>query len=157
MVKARALFASLMIVSGSVSAADTCIQSAELKADQTRFVETQLRIATLQCVSGSNRDLTGLYNNFVREKRPYFIEAETPLRQYLKRSGMGKLSSYVVKIANRISLDSIAAPQFCDRARTAIALSAKMPDPAGLVPLMPVRYQAPARTCAVASNQSAYQ
>lgn len=133
------------------------MQASEVKADQIRFVETQMRVATLQCRGGGHRDIIGLYNDFVRSKRPYFIEAEAPLRTFLARNKKGALDSYVVGLANKVSLDAGTVAQFCDRARMALRMAVKMPDPAGLISLMPVRYAQPERSCAYAARETAYQ
>lgn len=149
--------AALAVLSVSANAADVCMQAREVKADQVRFVETQLRVATLQCRGGGHRDIVGLYNDFVRAKRPYFIEAESPLRGFLKRTSKGQLDGYVTSIANKVSLQASQTTQFCDRARMALQMSVKMPDPSGLVSLMPVRYEQPVRSCSYASRQSIFQ
>lgn len=143
----RMLFTGLLLLSVPTFAAETCMQSYEIKADQTRFVETQLRVATLQCVAAGDRDMVMLYNAFITSKRPYFIDAESPLRKFLLRSERGSLDSYVVSLANRISRDSTNTVQFCQRARFAMEMSVKMPNPAGLVALMPVSYEQPDKTC----------
>lgn len=160
MVSIRTFMAATMLISvgaNAASAADACMQSREVKADQIRFVETQMRVATLQCRGGSHRDIISLYNDFVRSKRPYFIESEGPLRQFLKRSKKGGLDGYVVSIANRVSLGSTSVAQFCDRAQMALQMAMKMPDPAGLITLMPVRYKQPERSCTVASSTGIFQ
>lgn len=133
------------------------MQNREIKADQIRFVETQLRVATLQCRGGAHRDIISLYNDFVRSKRPYFIESEGPLRQFLRRSKKGGLDGYVVSVANKVSLGSTSVSQFCERAQMALQLAMKMPDPAGLITLMPVRYKQPERSCTVADSSGIYQ
>jgi len=160
MTTVRTLLAATMLASMSanaVVAAEVCMQDREIKADQIRFVETQMRVATLQCRGGAHRDLISLYNDFVRSKRPYFIEAEGPLRAFLKRSDKGGLDGYVVAVANKVSLGSTSAAQFCDRAQMALQMAVKMPDPAGLVTLMPVRYRQPERSCTTASSAGIYQ
>lgn len=160
MAKIRTLLAATMLVtlgSNAVSAADACMQNREIKADQIRFVETQMRVATLQCRGGAHRDIISLYNDFVRSKRPYFIDAEGPLREFLKRSNKGGLDGYVVSIANKVSLSSSSVAQFCDRAQMALQMAVKMPDPAGLVTLMPVRYKQPERSCSFADRSNIYQ
>lgn len=154
------LLAATMLMSVGVntaSAADTCMQGGEIKADQIRFVETQMRVATLQCRGGGHRNIISLYNDFVRSKRPYFIEAEAPLRRFLKRSKKGGLDGYVVSIANKVSLGSTSVAQFCDRAQMALQMAMKMPDPAGLIMLMPVRYRQPERSCSVADSSGVYK
>lgn len=139
--------AGLLLLSVPSFATEICMQNYEVKADQTRFVETQMRVATLQCVAASDRDMVRLYNAFVSAKRPYFIDAESPLRKFLKRTKRGSLDSYVVSLANRISRVSSTSTQFCERARFAMQMSAKMPNPVGLVSLMPVSYRQPGKTC----------
>jgi len=156
----KTIMATAMLMSmgtSAISAAAPCMQNREIKADQIRFVETQLRVATLQCRGGSHREIISLYNDFVRSKRPYFIESEGPLRQFLKRSKKGGLDGYVVSVANKVSLGSTSVAQFCDRAQMALQMAMKMPDPAGLISLMPVRYQQPERSCSVADSSGIYQ
>ena len=149
--KLKTSLLSVLLASVSVQANEHCMQSEEVKADQVRFVETQMRIAALQCRGGGHRDMVGLYNDFVRSKRPYFIEAEGPLRTFLKRAEKGDLEGYVTEVANKVSLHSGSVEQFCDRSRMALAMAFKMPDPAGLVALMPVKYRQPERSCATQS------
>lgn len=155
--KTSTIAASIALLGTAAQAAEVCMQSDEVKADQVRFVETQMRVATLQCRGGGHRDIVGLYNDFVRAKRPYFIEAESPLRTFLKRSEKGALDSYVVGVANRVSLGASQVTQFCDRARMALQMADKMNDPSGLVTLMPVPYEQPERSCSYASRQALYQ
>ncbi len=160
MTKIRILLAATMLAgmsSNAVMAADACMQDREVKADQIRFIETQMRVATLQCRGGTHREIISLYNDFVRSKRPYFIEAEGPLREFLKRSDKGGLDSYVVGVANKVSLGSTSVAQFCDRSQMALQMAVKMPDPAGLVTLMPVKYRQPERSCTTASRSGIYQ
>ena len=156
MSRIKAALAASLLMSFSVNAEEVCMQTPEVKADQVRFVETQMRVATLQCRGGGHRDMVGLYNDFVRSKRPYFIEAEGPLRTYLDRSDQGALEGYVVQMANRVSLDASGVEQFCDRARMALGMAVKMPDPSGLLPLMPVQYRQPSRSCQVAARAGSY-
>ena len=160
MTNIKTFMAATMLMSvgaNAASVADACMQTREIKADQIRFVETQMRVATLQCRGGSHRDIISLYNDFVRSKRPYFIESEGPLRQFLKRSKKGGLEGYVVSIANKVSLGSTSVAQFCDRAQMALQMAMKMPDPVGLITLMPVRYRQPERSCSMANNSQAVQ
>ena len=132
------------------------MQTTEVKADQVRFVETQMRIATLQCRGGGHRDMVSLYNDFVRAKRPYFIQAESPLRTYLDRSERGSLEKYVVNLANKVSLGASGVEKFCDKARMALNMAVKMPDPSGLLSLMPVGYRQPAKSCQVPARSASY-
>jgi len=160
MSKTKTLLVATMLASMSanaVMAADVCMQDREIKADQIRFVETQMRVATLQCRGGANREIISLYNDFVRSKRPYFIDAERPLREFLKRSKKGGLDRYVVGVANKVSLGSSSVAQFCDRAQMALQMAVKMPDPAGLLTLMPVKYRQPERSCTTASRSGVFQ
>lgn len=150
----KAAVLGTLVLSFSAQASEHCMRAAEVKADQVRFVETQMRIAALQCRGGGHRDMIGLYNDFVRSKRPYFVEAEKPLRTFLNRAEKGNLESYVTATANRVSLNSGSVEQFCDRSRMALAMAFKMPDPAGLISLMPVQYRQPERNCATQSARS---
>lgn len=150
------LSAIAVLTSTSTQAAEVCMQPQEVKADQIRFVDTQLRIAALQCVNAGLRDMTMLYNDFARSKRPYFIEATKPLKEFLKRTKRGSIDRYVVSMANQLSLDSAQQTKFCDRSRFAMQMSTKMPNPAGLITLMPISYQQPERTCAGNSSADLY-
>ncbi len=149
--KVKSAVLGALFCSVSAQANEPCMRATEVKADQVRFVETQMRIAALQCRGGGHRDMIGMYNDFVRSKRPYFIEAEGPLRTFLERAGKGDLEGYVTATANRVSLGSGSVEQFCDRSRMALAMAFKMPDPAGLINLMPVSYRQPERSCATQS------
>lgn len=152
-------FLSVLVVftSASVQATEVCMRPQEVRADQIRFVDTQLRIAALQCVNAGLRDMTALYNDFARSKRPYFIEAAKPLKDFLKRTKRGNLDKYVVSMANRLSLDSAQHTQFCERSRFAMQMSAKMPNPVGLITLMPITYHQPERTCIGSGNTDLYK
>lgn len=157
MSKIKTALAISLFMSVSAQAEEACMQTPEVKADQIRFVETQMRVAALQCRGGGHRDMVSLYNDFVRSKRPYFIEAEGPLRTYLARSEQGGLEGYVVQVANKVSLGASDVGQFCDKARMALGMAVKMPDPAGLLPLMPIRYRQPARSCQAVARSGAYR
>lgn len=138
-----------MLASGVSADADSavCMRPKELHADKTRFVETQLRIATLQCRGAEQANMRFQYNEFVRANRGHFVDAEPILRRFISRANLGNLDHYVVKLANRISLASTAVAQFCARTSMAMEMSAKLPEPAKLVSLMPVKYRQPEQSC----------
>lgn len=145
-----------LLISLSVQADENCMQIKEVKADQVRFVETQMRVAALQCRGGGHRDMIGMYNDFVRSKRPYFIEAEAPLRAYLRRSERGELEGYVADVASKVSMGASNVAQFCDRARMALGMAFKMPDPSGLLNLLPIQYRQPEQSCKASGSRSSY-
>lgn len=143
------ILTATMLTSAVSADADSaiCMRPKELHADKTRFVETQLRIATLQCRGPDQPDMRALYNEFVRANRGHFTDAEPILRRFVSRANLGSLDHYVVKLANRISLASTAVAQFCARSSIAMEMSAKLPEPANLVSLMPVKYRQPEQSC----------
>ncbi|TNE63088.1 MAG: hypothetical protein EP335_10585 [Alphaproteobacteria bacterium] len=138
---------SAALFTQGVTAADVCMRPDELAADQTRFVETQLRVAAQQCQSGKNIDLPDLYLSFVLEKRPYLAQAEEPLNNYLERKGDAGLKSYLAGMADRVSLESARVTGFCTKSRLAAEVAVKSADPAKLLSLLPVTYERPAILC----------
>lgn len=140
----------LQAVSGTLWAdADQplCLTPNELHADKTRFVETQLRVATLQCRGQGHAEMQDLYNEFVRANRSYFVAARPALQRFVARARKGSLEQYVVGLANKISSASATASQFCVKANMALEMSKKVPEPASLHSLLPIRYKAPAQKC----------
>jgi len=136
-----------LVTHQTVWAAEVCIHPLELEADQVRFVETQLRVAALQCRSHDAVDFTSLYGGFVKENRPYLVKSSKPLRTFLARQGQQSIDNHVVATAKRISFESAKVAQFCARAKLAAQFSAKSAHPVMLISMMPVRYQKPAMLC----------
>lgn len=147
----RGLLAGLLLATqataSGVQAAEKCIKSGELEADQVRYIETQLRVAALQCRDQRHAEMPMLYNSFILENRPYLVRTQKPLLSYLRRTGEESVASYIVGVANRVSLESTRVSQFCGRAMLAAELSAKTADPIKLLSLMPVSYERPAKYC----------
>lgn len=139
---------AIALVSGQASlAAEACMRSAEVEADKVRFIETQLKVASLQCKNRGNTDFSKLYSSFVKEKRPFLVESTKQLARYLKRAGDASIQQYVALKAKRISMESARVSQFCDKAKLAAYYSAKSSDPVTLIPILPVRYERPVRQC----------
>jgi hypothetical protein len=148
----QGLIAALLImsnlgVSGAAVAEKKCIKERELEADQVRYIETQLRVAALQCKNYRHADIPLLYNDFILENRPYLVRTQKPLKEYLARAGTPSVETYIVSVANRVSMESIKVNQFCNRAKLAAALSSKTANPLTLLSLMPVTYRRPAAYC----------
>lgn len=142
------LAAALVTVSTAVSAQVKCIKPQELEADKVRYIETQLRVAALQCHNYKHADMPLLYNAFILENRPYLVRTQKPLKEFLARTGAGSVDNYIVEIAERVSIESANVSQFCNRAKLAAELSAKSANPLALLSLMPVSYRRPATQCA---------
>ncbi|MEX0298994.1 MAG: hypothetical protein AB3N28_07975 [Kordiimonas sp.] len=143
----NAIILSLLLGGQTVTAADTCIHATEIEADKIRFVETQLKVAALQCRSYDEVDFSMLYSSFIKENRPYLVKSSKPLATYLARVGGGSVQRHVDGVAKRVSFESTKVSQFCNRARLAAQFSAKSGHPAMLVSMLPVRYETPAMQC----------
>ncbi len=145
-----------------------CIKSKEVIADKMRFIETQLRVAVLQCKSVKNADLPLLYNDFIRENRPFLVRTQAPLLAYLKRGGKQPqlvepktaakvralltpqelLDNYIHYVSKRVSSKSISVPQFCERAQEAAETLVKATTyPISILDMLPVTYRRPADYC----------
>ena len=131
----------------SVYADTSCIRPSEEKADKVRFVQTHFMVAALQCRYDSSSKLPELYNDFVRAHDVHLKNSEAPLRAFLKRQGNQTLDTYMVTIANKVSLQSINMDGFCGRTQAAAELSSFASSPEALLELMPVRYTRPAAKC----------
>jgi len=140
------LVASQIVVVGA-KASEKCIKPKEVEADQVRYIETQLRVAALQCKDHRHADLPLLYNAFILENRPYLVRTQKPLISFLKRSGQPSVDTYIMSVANRVSIESSKVSQFCRRVKLAAELSAKTAHPIKLLGLMPVEYRRPAAYC----------
>lgn len=136
-------------VSVSTAAANEvkCIKQRELEADQVRYIETQLKVAALQCHNYKHADMPLLYNAFILENRPYLVRTQKPLKAFLTRLGRSSVDKYMIEVAERVSIESANVSQFCNRAKLAAELSAKSANPLALLALMPVSYRSPAQYC----------
>jgi len=143
---AAALMVSQFVTVG-VQAADKCIKPAEVEADKIRYIETQLKVAVLQCNDFQYAEMPYLYNAFIMENRPYLVRTQKPLQSYLARSERDSIANYIGTVANRISVESSNVNQFCGRAMLAVEFSAKAGHPVKLLNLMPVQYRRPAELC----------
>jgi len=143
---AVALIASQLVLSGAL-AADKCIKTAEVEADKVRYIETQLKVAKLQCYDNEHAELSLLYNAFILEKRPYLVRSQKPLLTYLQRTEKKSVASYIADIADRVSVESTNVSQFCTRAMLAAEFSAKAGHPVKILGLMPIAYKRPAALC----------
>ena len=141
-----ALMVSQLMGAGA-QAADKCIKPGEVEADKVRYIETQLKVAALQCNDYRHADIPLLYKAFILENRPYLVRAQKPLLSYLKRSEQVSVASYIGGVANRVSVESTRVNQFCSRAMLAAEFSAKAGHPLKLLALMPVPYRQPADFC----------
>jgi hypothetical protein len=139
--------AALAVISGTASANSLCMYPVEEKADKVRFVQTHLMVAALQCRYNNSSKLPELYNDFVKGHDAHLKNSEQPLRAFLKRQGEQTLDTYMVMIANRVSLKSVSTTEFCDRTQAVAELSHQASSPEALVDLMPVRYARPAGRC----------
>ncbi len=143
----NAIVVSVLLGGQAGFAAEACIRSLELEADKVRFVETQLKVAALQCRSNGEADFSMLYSSFVKENRPFLVKSAKPLAAYLSRTGAGSVQGHMSEVAKRVSYESTKVSQFCNRARLAAQFSAKSAHPVMLITMLPVRYERPAMQC----------
>jgi len=143
---AAALIASQLAIAGA-QAADKCMKPSEIEADKVRYIETQLRVAVLQCNDFQHADMPLLYGDFILENRPYFVRAQKPLFSYVSRAEKMSVPDYIGAVADRISVESSKVNQFCNRAMLAAEFSSKAGHPVKILNLMPVRYRQPAELC----------
>jgi len=137
----------LVLTTGPLQAKELCITPAEMRADQTRFIEVQLKVASLQCKSGSNAEISMLYNNFLKENMPYLVQSQPPLKAWLKRAKKDSVDKYMARTANKISLATSNISQFCERSRMAAEYAGKTYNPLMLLTLLPIPYEKPANIC----------
>lgn len=132
------------------SASGACMTPAELKADQIRFMDMQLRVAALRC-RFENPKFTGLYNAFVRKHRGAIQQSRFPVEGYLARLTTLSMDRYVTRTANRISHKSMATGNFCALNAAVARLAVVEADPLSLIDLLPVSYEASHQVCRVTS------
>ena len=145
----RSIFSAGLVaasVSSAVSAS-SCVTVNELKADQIRFLDMQLRVAALQC---RNRGIgfPGLYNAFVLTHRKAIQASRAPVEQYLARATRINIDNYTTNLANRISFESIKVENFCDEAALSAVFMVELADPLDGLDLMPIDYSPPRGMCA---------
>ncbi|WP_286828418.1 MULTISPECIES: hypothetical protein [Kordiimonas] len=135
------------VVALSSTSAQACIKTAELKADQMRFLELQLKVAALRC-RFENPQFASLYNRFVVAHKGAIKASRWPVEAYLARQTRMDMDTYVTKTANRISFESMDAGYFCENAAAVADMAASYADPLMVIDLLPVRYQTPRPVCA---------
>ena len=122
----RALFLAGLVLllsigsSGTLKAANLCLNGPEARAERIRIVQTELMVAALKCRSRPELRLNETYDRFVRDFTPELIENARILSNYFRR-GHGaeyekQLDGFITGLANRISLISTRYPGFCDDA-----------------------------------------
>ncbi|NVJ97395.1 MAG: hypothetical protein HWE25_04535 [Alphaproteobacteria bacterium] len=126
---------------GSVTshAAWACITPAEVKADQVRYLDMQLRVVALRCRQVNPR-ISDLYNAFVHKHRAALQASRKPVEGYLSRLTDMSMDSYVTKTANHISHHSMKSANFCALGAAVARLAATEDDPLVLLDLLPVSY-----------------
>lgn len=134
------------VITLSSMPAQACIKAAELKADQMRFLELQLKVAALRC-RFENPKFASLYNRFVKAHKGAIKASRWPVEAYLARQTRMTMDAYVTRTANRISLESIEADRFCENAAAVADMAATNADPLVVMDLLPVRYQTPRPVC----------
>lgn len=124
-----------------------CMTAEEVSADKIRFIQTQMMVAALQCRRGHKGSMPKIYNDYVKINRTDLLASERRLSGYLKRQKQGTLSAYLTDLANRVSLESIGMPNFCRKMKVAgeMVLTMKKSEP--IIPVLPVSYQQPQKSC----------
>ncbi|WP_417461963.1 hypothetical protein [Kordiimonas sp.] len=140
-------------IASSVAAghALACVSTTELKADQIRFLDMQLRVAALQC-RNRGTGFPGLYNAFVLTHRSKIQDSRAPVESYLTRLSIGSMDHYTTRQANLISFESTQVHDFCHSAMLAATFAIELHNPLDGMDLLPVAYKAPKVTCADADT-----
>ncbi|TNE63086.1 MAG: hypothetical protein EP335_10575 [Alphaproteobacteria bacterium] len=141
----RAVGAALLAATPAI-ATPTCMQPAEMAADQVRYVQVQLNVAALLCRGTQNAEFPALYNAYVTFNQRYLVEG-VPHIQHLAARKNVTIDTYLTKAFNRVSFESIYTQDFCARTLAAAKQAHLSPDPLDILPLLPVAYVAPERTC----------
>jgi hypothetical protein len=139
--------AALAAATVSSSVATACVTVEELRADQVRFLDMQLRVAALQCRDRGN-GFPGLYNAFVLTHRKTIQASRAPVEQYLARATRINIDNYTTNLANRISLASIKVENFCEEAALSAVFMVELANPLDGLDLMPIDYSPPRGMCA---------
>ncbi len=136
------------LVASTVAAghAMACVSAVEVKADQIRFLDMQLRVAALQCRNRGNA-FPGLYNAFVLTHKSKIQASRTPVENYLTRLSIGSMDHYTTKQANQISFESTQVGDFCRAAALAATFAIELSDPIDSMDILPVQYKAPRVVC----------
>lgn len=130
----------------SGGAVHACMTAAELKADQIRFVDLQLRLAALQC-RGGRSSLTNDYNHFVLKHRDLIKVSRKPVEGYLLRRTRLSMDRYVTQQSNLISLNSLEQSGFCENAKASARIAIQLDEPRYVLDMLPVSYQSPEPLC----------
>ncbi|WP_417450281.1 hypothetical protein [Kordiimonas sp.] len=131
----------------STAASASCVSVEELRADQVRFLDMQLRVAALQCRNRGN-GFPGLYNAFALTHKKSIQASRMPVEQYLARLSHINMDGYTTQLANRLSFESIKVKNFCEEAALSAVFMVELADPLDGLDLMPINYSAPRGMCA---------
>lgn len=143
----KVLGAGLTAATLMSSVAAACVTVEELRADQVRFLDMQLRVAALQCRDRGN-GFPGLYNAFVLTHRKSIQASREPVERYLARATRINIDNYTTNLANRISLASIKVENFCEEAALSAVFMVELANPLDGLDLMPIDYSPPRGMCA---------
>ena len=143
----KLLGAGLVAATALSATVSACVTVEELKADQIRFLDMQLRVAAIQC---RNREVgfPGLYNAFVLTHRPFIQASRAPVERYLARATKINIDNYTTNLANHISFESIKVQDFCGEAALSAVFMVELADPLDGLDLMPISYNPPRGMCA---------
>ena len=137
----------LLAATGLSAVASACVTVEELKADQVRFLDMQLRVAALQC-RDRGVGFPALYNAFVLSHRPSIQASRAPVERYLARATRINIDNYTTNLANHISFESIKVDNFCEEAALSAVFMLELADPLDGLDLMPIIYNPPRGMCA---------
>ncbi|MDX2028757.1 MAG: hypothetical protein SFW62_09000 [Alphaproteobacteria bacterium] len=112
-----------LLVSPPLLAAPACYSIAELEAEQTLRLHSELMVITVTCRSGSKgQNLVPAYTGFTRAHIQALQEAEQTMINYYVRDGKGgiaQLDKLRTKLGNEFGQKSadMSAPAFCAKYR----------------------------------------
>jgi len=121
----RILFLSIIVLLPAPAfAAKQCYSAAELQAEQTLRLHSELMVIAVTCRSGSNgQDLVGAYAAFTHDNIEMLKDAEATLIRYYKTqyhdNGISHLDTLRTKLGNESGQESAddTAPLYCRQYR----------------------------------------
>ena len=115
------MFVAVACVVGSVSpglAAGKCLSNKEMRADRARTLQSGLMFAALKCIHKPHLELQEKYNAVMKRFGKDLAAQSRVVQGYFRRtqgvSHRKQLHKYVTGMANRYSVASFSAPQFCE-------------------------------------------
>ncbi len=118
------LFVFIALASAPAFAARQCYSPAELNAEQTLRLHSELMVITVTCKQGSRaQDLVSAYTGFTRNNIEMLRQAEQTMIHYYQNiegsDGIASLDTLRTRLGNEYGqqIADVSAPIFCQRLR----------------------------------------